>query len=109
MYHIDAVTLDKLIITEVDNNNDKTDDEVKNDNLVPAAYSGDYRDLINAPNIRNIIKGDPDLAKVAFSGNYNDLMKLIYPKGCTFSCKCFINLMKTNQSILELSIKRGWK
>ena len=72
--YIDAVTLDKLIITEVDNNNDKTNDEVKNDNLAPVAYSGDYRDLINAPNIRNIIKGDPDLAKVAFSGNYNDLI-----------------------------------
>ena len=92
MYHIDAVTLDKLIITEVDNNNDKTDDEVKNDNLAPVAYSGDYRDLINAPNIRNIIKGDPDLAKVAFSGNYNDLMKLIHPKGCIFQKMCFNRL-----------------
>ena len=69
--YIDSETLDKLIITEVseEENNNETSDR-----LASIAYSGDYNDLLNKPNIRQIIKQDPDLANVAFTGNYNDLI-----------------------------------
>ena len=69
--YIDSETLDKLIITEVseEENNNETSDR-----LASIAYSGDYNDLLNKPNIRQMIKQDPDLANVAFTGNYNDLI-----------------------------------
>ena len=53
--YIDSETLNKLIITEV---NEEESNNDNNDRLSSVAYSGDYNDLLNKPNIRQIIKQD---------------------------------------------------